>query len=86
MFGKDKTIIGIITIRQLLNYLGSYKLKNEDKIAKAVLKDYKQLHLNQPIIYLTKAFTRHNYVIIKGEDDYYICDPKTLLTCIIAKN
>ncbi len=54
----------------------------DQKIGKALIKDFKLLDVNQPIIYLTRAFTRHNYVVIKGDDKYYICDPKCLLKTI----
>jgi hypothetical protein len=56
----------------------------EQSIAKAVVKDYKLLKISQPIFYLTKAFARHNYVIITGEsNDYYICDSKIMLSNIL---
>jgi hypothetical protein len=71
----------MITEKQVLNALTSYKLKMNSSITTIVIKDFKVVNTTDPLKYLSKALTRHNYVIIKGEGEGedYVCDHKALL-------
>ena len=76
---NEGILIGIITSKQILNALTSFKLKIDNPIGKIVLKDFKVVESNQSIKYLSKAFTRHNYVIVKNSENLYVCEHKFLL-------
>ncbi len=81
----NNKLIGIITTKQILNCIANYKLSIQDKIQKAVIREFKLINLNSPIKYLSKAFVRHNYVVVVGDEKYYICDYKLLLDKILNK-
>jgi len=61
--------VGIITRRQLTNFLTSYKLTLEQPITKAIIKEYKKVDLNNPLKYLSKAFNRHTHVLVTSNHD-----------------
>jgi hypothetical protein len=69
----------MITSKQILNALTSFKLQIDSPIAKIVIKDFKVVESNQPIKYLSKGFARHNYIIVRDCEKYYVCDHKVLL-------
>lgn len=71
----------MITEKQVLNALTSYKLKIDSSINPIIIKDFKVVKNTDPLKYLSKAFTRHSYVLVTGQSDgeYYVCDHKALL-------
>jgi CBS-domain-containing membrane protein len=82
---NEGILYGIVTSRQLLNFLTSYKLALDQSVKKAIVKDYKVVKMTDSLKYLSKAFTRYTHVVITDDKDYYICDHKTLLNSYLNK-
>lgn len=76
----DKKLIGIITKRNLTAHLLNYTLKKDQVIKKAISKEYKQLNSKQPMRFLSKAFIRHEFVIIKHDDLLYLAQSDDVLS------
>jgi len=80
-------VYGIVTHRGLVNALTSMKIKLDDRIEKAVQKEFKKLSPQDSLKYLSKAFNRHQYVIIdSGDNKYYVCENKHLLKHYISNS
>jgi hypothetical protein len=60
-------VFAIITQRQLTNALTNFKIGLNDKITRAIIKDFKKLKESDPIKYLSKGFTRHQYILVETE-------------------
>lgn len=60
---KD-VLVGIITKRRIISSMLNYTLTKDDIIKKIIIKDFKKLSPHQPMKYLSKAFLRHEYVVI----------------------
>jgi len=70
----------------LTNSLTSYKLKLDSAIAKAVNKEFKKLKPTDSLKYLSKAFTRHQYVLVQEGDKYYVSENKHILKHYLKNN
>jgi len=79
------TLLGIVTGRQITNSLSNFKVKSlDDSIQKALIKDFKRQSLNDPIKYLSKAFNRHQLVLISDEkNNFYGCHHQILQDFIL---
>lgn len=79
---NKKIVIGLITKKSLISHLVNLTLKKEDKIKKAIIKEFKKLSINDPIKFLSKAFKRHDFVLItedEKENVYRIATPENIL-------
>ena len=86
MLDSQDKLIGVITLKKILTKLTTYEIKLIDKIEKLIKKEYRLLNAKDPLKYLTKALTNHDFVVIQDESNYYICDHKLLLNNYINKN
>lgn len=71
--------MGLITERQLTNYLTSYRLQLSDPINRAVIKEFKKVNGTDSAKYLAKGFTRHQYILVEDQGKYKIAESKHLL-------
>jgi hypothetical protein len=79
-------LVGVISTRQITNFLTTFKLNLESDIHKAIIKDFKLLDASTSLKYLSKAFTRHTYVIVVNGDKYFIATPQDLLDHFTKNN
>lgn len=87
MINENNQVYGIITENQLTNYLTSYKLGLDHPIARAVIKDFKQVKTSDSIKYLSKGFTRHTFILVTDENNkHYISENKDMLNAFLNKN
>ena len=75
----DSKLVGIITKQKLTGHLLSFTLTKEKEIRKAIIKDFKQLSSSQPMKYLSKAFSRHNYSLVTDNGKYYLVQASDML-------
>jgi len=73
--------MGVITSRNILNYMTSYRLKLTDEIRKAINKEFKCVKNSDPLKYLSKSFNRHTHILVTNEDEskFYVVVHKDLL-------
>jgi hypothetical protein len=59
----------------------SNKLKTNNEIRKAVIKEFKCIKNSDPLKYLSKGFNRHSHILVTNEDDneYFVVVHKDLL-------
>jgi hypothetical protein len=77
---NDKNeVVGLITQRNVTTLLGSLKLTLDSAITKALQKEFKKLKLSDDLKYLSKAFSRHQYVLIDDSESHYVAENKHLL-------
>ena len=79
MVTNNGELLGLITQRALTNYLTSAKFNPDSPISKAVNKEFKKLQMSDSLKYLSKAFNRHQYVLIHESGKYFVCENKHLL-------
>jgi hypothetical protein len=79
-----KEIIGLITQRNITNLLANFKICLDSLISKAVQKEFKKLSVEDSLKYLSKSFNRHQYILVEGEGQLFICENKHLLENILA--
>lgn len=87
VLSSNKEVMGVITRRQITNYLTSFKLTSDKPITKAILKEFKKVKRSDPLKYLSKAFNRHAKVLVYEEEGnkYYIADSDDLLNFYLQK-
>jgi hypothetical protein len=66
--------------------MASYKIDLNSTITKAVSKEYLKLRSNDALKYLSKAFNRHQFILVESEENgkkhFSICESKHLLRSI----
>lgn len=82
VLNEKSILMGIITKRILTAHLLNFTLTKKDLIKKAIIKDFKFLNSSQPIKYLSKAFLRHEFVIVIHEGKYFLVQPDDMLKLI----
>lgn len=57
------------------------KLKLNNDIKKAVIKEFKCVKNSDPLKYLSKSFNRHSHILVTNEDEseYFVVTHKDLL-------
>lgn len=76
---SENKLLGIITKQKITGHLLNFSLKKDQEIKKAVLKDFKNLLSSQPLRFLSKAFTRHQFVIVIDNDKFFLVVPDDML-------
>jgi predicted transcriptional regulator len=83
VLSQSSQLIGVITKRQITNFLTSYKLTLDRPITKAIIKEFKKVDINDPLKYLSKAFNRHVHVLITSieheETKFFVTQESELL-------
>lgn len=69
---SEGEIVGIITLKIVKSKLMNMLCNKDSPIRKIMQKDYKSLNSTQPTKYLSKAFLRHDYVVVTHEKSLYI--------------
>jgi len=67
----------------MTNCLTSGKLSLDSLVSKAYIKEFKQLTMNDKMSRLSKAFTRHQYVVVVEESKHYIVESDHLLNSFL---
>ncbi len=79
--------MGIITRRQITNFLTSFKLNMDSLITKAIIKEFKKVDINDPLKYLSKSFNRHTHVLVTStENEYFVTTDRDLLDHFVKNN
>jgi len=65
----NKKIHGVISSRNILNMMTSNRLKLNEEIKKAVVKDFKMVKTTDPIKYLSKSFNRHTHILVNDVEE-----------------
>jgi predicted transcriptional regulator len=84
VISESKEILGLITQRNITNLLANFKITLDSAISKAIQKEFKKLSVDDSVKYLSKAFNRHQYVLVEGDGQLFICENKHLLENILA--
>lgn len=67
--------------------LSSFKLTKDEPIEHIVSHSYKKMHVNEKLKHLSKAFLRHQHVLITDdENNYYVCQSKDVIKLFLQKN
>lgn len=66
---ESEKLVGIITQRQVTAFLTSGRVDIDGAIGKVVIKDIRKVHLDDPMYYLSRAFARHQYVVVVDKED-----------------
>jgi len=82
---NDK-VVGLISLRQISNVLTGFKYTKNDEVRGAIIKDFKVLSTKDPLNYLSKAFNRHQFVIVTNDDGSYgIAQAKDLMDLFLSE-
>lgn len=78
-------MIGIITKKQTINFLATYRKQINDPIASAVIKEFKKLNYNDPLKYLSRGLLRTNEILIVDENNkkFYLSTSDDLIKCFV---
>ena len=83
VLSQNSELVGVISIRQITNFLTSFKLSYNQPITKAIIKEFRNVNIHDPLKYLSKAFNRHHHVLVTSNDNetqrYYVTVHKDLL-------
>jgi cystathionine beta-synthase len=76
----DGKVKGVISYKTIANALSHYKINFNKSIEKIVNEEFRKLRTIDYVRHLQKAFIRHKYVVVLGEDEsYFICEPKHIV-------
>ncbi len=77
---NDKNeLIGVITLQQITHLLSNFKINLDSTINKGLTKEFKKMDMSQSVKYLSKALKRHQFIIVTGEEKFFVCENKHLL-------
>lgn len=81
------TLIGIVTKANITTLLTTFKITLDSFIPKALMKEFKKVSISDSLKYLSKAFKRHQFLVVTGEKGkYFICENKHLLNHFLKNN
>ena len=61
--------MGVITSRQLTNFLTSYRLNMSQPITKSIIKEFKKVFMTDSLKYLSKSFNRHSHILVHSREE-----------------
>jgi hypothetical protein len=79
-------LVGTFTKRQLTTLLTSRRLTFESVVRQGYSKEFKLLTVNDPVSRLSKAFTRHQFVVVQDGQNLSIAVPDVLLDSFLQNN
>lgn len=84
---EDGKLAGVITKKNIVNFLTQSKIKLNEHIKRIITKDFKKLNIDDPIKYLTRSLIRWNQVLIEDTkmNRFYLATHDDLLEKYLEK-
>lgn len=76
---NKEELIALVTKKNLIGLLLNLSLNKDSAIKKGISKEFKKLDSSDPMKFLSKAFLRHDYVLITHETKLYIANSDNML-------
>lgn len=79
-------LAGVINMTDITTAMANFKLTKDQPIENIINTFYKTFSINDKIKHLSKAFSRHKYVLAINEANYYVCQSKDVIRLFMKKN